>query len=144
MNSSGIDMSFHSETFPWFQAKQIFLLLLNAVCLGERQQIPISWPLVLTDQASAPQNLRIYLSLRIFSNKEILKFDWLRTQIWAKKVCSAKKKFVVPGPGIKPTVYHIQDEYANHYTTDAVGMFIYNNLQSSKTSMLIFEFFYIF
>ena len=23
----------------------------------------------------------------------ILKFDWMRTQIWAKKVCSAKKKF---------------------------------------------------
>ena len=43
--------------------------------------------------APAPQNLRIYLSQRIFSNKEIVKFDWLRTQIWAKKVCSAKKKF---------------------------------------------------
>ena len=25
----------------------------------------------------APQNLRIYLSLTLFSNKEILKFDWM-------------------------------------------------------------------
>ena len=36
---------------------------------------------LLSGQEPAPQNLRIYLSLRIFSNNEILKFDWLRTQI---------------------------------------------------------------
>ena len=36
---------------------------------------------IINGPAPVPQNLRIYLSLRIFSNKEILKFDWLRTQI---------------------------------------------------------------
>ena len=38
-------------------------------------------PKTIAEQVPAPQNLNIYLSQRIFSNKEILKFDWLRTQI---------------------------------------------------------------
>ena len=58
-----------------------------------------------TYQAPVPQNLRIYLSLRIFSNKEILKFYWLRTQIWAKKVCSAKKKLY--GIGTRTELFEI-------------------------------------
>ena len=35
-------MSPHSDTLSWFQANQSLLFLLNAVCLVEKQQIPIS------------------------------------------------------------------------------------------------------
>ena len=72
----------------------LFTAVLNLSERGHTQgwiKYTISHPL--QNPAPAPQNLRIYLSLRIFSNKKILKFDWLRTQTWAKKVCSAKKKF---------------------------------------------------
>jgi len=40
-NSPRIDMSFHSHTFSLFRANQFVLLPLNAVCLAEKQQIPI-------------------------------------------------------------------------------------------------------
>jgi hypothetical protein len=38
-NSQRIEMSSHSDT--WFRANQSLLFLLNAVCLAEKQQIPI-------------------------------------------------------------------------------------------------------
>ena len=40
-NSSRIDMSPHSDILSWFWANQSLLLLLNAACLTEKQQIPI-------------------------------------------------------------------------------------------------------
>jgi hypothetical protein len=41
-NSPRIDMSFHSDTLFWFRATQSLFFLLNAVCLAEKQEIPIS------------------------------------------------------------------------------------------------------
>jgi hypothetical protein len=41
-NSPRIDMSLLSDTLFWFRANQSLLLLLNAACLAEKQQIPIS------------------------------------------------------------------------------------------------------
>ena len=38
-NSLMIDMSPHSDTLPRFRANQSLLFLLNAACLGEKQQI---------------------------------------------------------------------------------------------------------
>ena len=35
------DISLHSDTLSWFRANQSLLFLLNAVCLVEKQQIPI-------------------------------------------------------------------------------------------------------
>jgi hypothetical protein len=35
------DMSVHSDALSWFRANQSLLLLLNDVCLAEKQQIPI-------------------------------------------------------------------------------------------------------
>ena len=40
-NSQRKDMSLHSDTSFWFRANQSLLFLLNAVCLAEKQQIPI-------------------------------------------------------------------------------------------------------
>ena len=40
-NSPGVDMSLHSDILFWFWANQCLLLLLTAVCLAEKQQIPI-------------------------------------------------------------------------------------------------------
>jgi hypothetical protein len=40
-NSPRIDMSLHSDTLSRFRANQSLLFLLNAVCLAEKQQIPI-------------------------------------------------------------------------------------------------------
>jgi hypothetical protein len=34
-------MLLHSDTLFWFRANQSLLLLLNAACLAEKQQIPI-------------------------------------------------------------------------------------------------------
>jgi hypothetical protein len=40
-NSPWIDMSPHLNTLSWFWANQSLFFLLNAVCLAEKQQIPI-------------------------------------------------------------------------------------------------------
>ena len=40
-NTPQIDISLHSDTLFLFWANQSFLLLLNAVYLAEKQQIPI-------------------------------------------------------------------------------------------------------
>jgi hypothetical protein len=40
-NSQWVDMSLHSGTLSWFRAKLSLLLFLKAVCLVEKQQIPI-------------------------------------------------------------------------------------------------------
>jgi hypothetical protein len=40
-NSLRRDISLHSDTLSWFRANQSLLFLLNAVCLVEKQQIPI-------------------------------------------------------------------------------------------------------
>jgi len=40
-NNLQVDMSLHSDTLFWFRAKPSLLFLLNAVCLAEKQQIPI-------------------------------------------------------------------------------------------------------
>jgi hypothetical protein len=41
-NSPQVDMLPHADTLSWFQANQSLLFLLNAECLAEKQQIPIS------------------------------------------------------------------------------------------------------
>jgi hypothetical protein len=40
-NSLWIDMLPYSDTLSWFWANQSLFFLLNAVCLAEKQQIPI-------------------------------------------------------------------------------------------------------
>jgi hypothetical protein len=40
-NSPRIDVSLHSDTLFWFRANPSLLLLLNAACLDEKQQIQI-------------------------------------------------------------------------------------------------------
>jgi hypothetical protein len=40
-NSPRGNMLLHSDTLSWFRANQSLLLLLNAACLAEKQQIPI-------------------------------------------------------------------------------------------------------
>ena len=51
-NRPKVDMSLHSHTLFWFQDNQSLLLLLNAACLAEKQQIPILSSLVWPDQGS--------------------------------------------------------------------------------------------
>jgi hypothetical protein len=41
-NSPRVDMPLHSDTLFWFRTNQSLLFLLNAACLAEKQQIPIS------------------------------------------------------------------------------------------------------
>jgi hypothetical protein len=45
----------HSDTLFWFRANQSLLLLLNAVCLAEKQQISILKSLVWPDLGSNPR-----------------------------------------------------------------------------------------
>jgi hypothetical protein len=44
--SPWVDMLLQSDTLSWFRANQPLLFLLNAVCLAEKQQIPIFHSLV--------------------------------------------------------------------------------------------------
>jgi hypothetical protein len=47
--------------------------------------------------------------------------------------------FGLTRPGIKPTIYHTQGEYASHYTTDVVSTFEYSRREIWKaitTSLL--------
>ena len=37
-----VDISLHSDTLSSFRVNKILLLLLKAVCIAEKQQIPIS------------------------------------------------------------------------------------------------------
>jgi len=47
-NSPRLDMSLHLNTLSWFVLNQSWLLLVNAVHLAEKQQIPILQSLVLS------------------------------------------------------------------------------------------------
>ena len=40
-NSPPVDMLLHSDTLSWFQANQSLLLILDVVCLAEKQQLQI-------------------------------------------------------------------------------------------------------
>ena len=46
----------HPDTLSWFRANQSFLFLLTAVCLAEKQQIPILQSLVWPDRGSKPRS----------------------------------------------------------------------------------------
>ena len=58
-NSQRIDMLLLLETLSWFWANQSMLLLLNAACLAEKQQIPILQSLAWPDHGSKPWSTRL-------------------------------------------------------------------------------------
>ena len=62
-NSLQVDMSPHTDTLFWFQANQSLLFLLNAVCLEEKQQIPISKSLVWPDRGTNPRSTTLEASM---------------------------------------------------------------------------------
>ena len=84
MQFGGLRVVSSSPSHKKDQSGLLLLLCIHHRCLLKSMSLIV--------QAPAPQNLRIYLSLRIFSSKEILKFDWLRTQIWANKNLLSKEK----------------------------------------------------
>jgi len=47
-NSLQVGMSLRSDTLSWCRANQYLLFSLHAVCLAEKQQIPILWSFCLT------------------------------------------------------------------------------------------------
>jgi hypothetical protein len=57
-----IDMLPHSDTLSWFWTNQSLLFLLNAECLVEMQQIPISQSLVWPDLGSNPKTTALRAS----------------------------------------------------------------------------------
>jgi hypothetical protein len=61
-NSLRIDMSLHSDTLFWFWANQSLLLLLNAACLAEKQQIPILYSFVCLNLGSNPRSISLEAS----------------------------------------------------------------------------------
>jgi hypothetical protein len=62
-NSPSIDMSLHWVTLFWFWANQSLLLLLNAACLAEKQQISILQSLVRPDLGSNPRSTSLEASM---------------------------------------------------------------------------------
>ena len=56
-NQSQVDMSLHWDTLFCFQGNQSLLLLLNAVCLEKKQQIPIWYPLVWAERSSKSRTI---------------------------------------------------------------------------------------
>jgi hypothetical protein len=61
-NSPRVNMSLHSDTLFWFRANQYVLFLRNAMCLAEKQQIPISYSLVWPDRGSNPRDTALEAS----------------------------------------------------------------------------------
>ena len=61
-NSPRVDLSLHSDTLFWFRANKSLLFLLNAVCLAEKQQIPILYSLVWPDRGSIPWSTALEVS----------------------------------------------------------------------------------
>ena len=55
-NSPRVNMSLHSDTLFWFRAIQSLFFLVNALCLAEKQQIPIVLSLVWPDRGSNPRS----------------------------------------------------------------------------------------
>ena len=55
-------MSLHLDTLFRFRTNQSLLLLLNAACLAEKQQIPILSSLVWHDQGSNPRSTALEAS----------------------------------------------------------------------------------
>ena len=62
-NSLRVDMSLHLDTLFWFQANQSLLILLNAVCLAEKQQIPILQSLVWPNRDSNLRSITLEASM---------------------------------------------------------------------------------
>jgi hypothetical protein len=60
-NSEWVDISLYSDTLSWFWANQLLLLLINAACLMNKQQIPIFYKsLVWPDQDSNPWSFSLF------------------------------------------------------------------------------------
>jgi hypothetical protein len=55
-------MLLHSDTLFWFRANQSLLLLLNAACFAEKQQISILQSLVWPDLGSNPRSTALEVS----------------------------------------------------------------------------------
>jgi hypothetical protein len=63
-NSPQVDMLIHSgQSLSWFRANHSLLLLLNAVCLTEKQQISILKSLVLSDLSLKPWSTTLKVSM---------------------------------------------------------------------------------
>ena len=112
-NSRRVDMSLHSDTLFWFRANQSLLFLLNAACLGKKQQIPIFKVFCLTRLGFEPTIYRtrgehakhyatdavykyIYshvwnLQLHDFNDKKCLPFldTWYATDQYFSKITSS-------------------------------------------------------
>ena len=61
-NRPRVDMSIHSDTLSWFRANQLMLFLLNDVCLGKKQHIPIIYSLVWHDRGSNSRSTELDVS----------------------------------------------------------------------------------
>jgi hypothetical protein len=61
-NSPRIEISPHSDTLSWFRANQSLIFLLNATCLSEKQQIPMSKSLIWPDRGSNPRSTTLEAS----------------------------------------------------------------------------------
>ena len=100
-DSLQVDMLLHSDTsLSLFRANFSLLLLLNAACLAEKQQIPILKSLVLTydlpHSRQARQSLH-YWSMRLIS--------WV-VLVWRSVLLV--EKIGVPGEKHRPVVSHWQ------------------------------------
>jgi hypothetical protein len=103
-NSQRVDMSLHSDTLFWFQAKQSLLFLLNDAFLAEKQQIPILYSFVWPDRGSYPQSIPveastlnitlpmrfpifIFIFINFFSQNFLLSFNILfKNKNWSKTI----------------------------------------------------------
>jgi hypothetical protein len=64
MTQQSLSIVFRGRLFQlfWFRANQTLLFLLNAACLAEKQQIPISYSLVWYDRGTNPRSTTLEAS----------------------------------------------------------------------------------
>ena len=79
-NSPQEDMPLDPDTFFWLWADQSLLLLLNALCLAEKQQIPILMSLVWHSQGLNPRPATLKARTLTITPLRQLKNLWLVVQ----------------------------------------------------------------
>ena len=80
-----------ADTLFWFPADQTLLILLNAACLAEMQQIPILWSLVWPDQGSNPTSTALEASMLTIMPPMQFLFVWIsamQSNMYISKSCT--------------------------------------------------------
>ena len=128
-NSLVVDISLHA--LSWFLAYQSLVVLFNAACFAEKQQIPISLSLIWTDSVSKPlstileaSTLTITLSTLFYTNCVLTKCYSFSEKPKYGMVCVSLWSHLLQGPDVshwfrnQDAWHYFRDQDVSHYFWD--------------------------